>query len=61
MAGYGEWVDHLTLQSASNVYNLEIRLVSSLGRACDLTISPDNYSPLFKIFLGHFAEGDGDH
>ena len=56
--------DQLTLQAVSNIYNVQINLVSSLGEDARVLIQPnssDNDRRIEPITLGHFAEGHGEH
>ena len=54
--------DHLTLQAAANVFQIQIIVFSTLGPTATQVISPANGGdPLCTLHLGHFAEGDGEH
>ena len=57
----GTYGDQITLRAASNIYNVEKDIVSSLGRQGFTTLVPKNSDPNFRITLGHFAEGEGIH
>ncbi|KAL9960366.1 hypothetical protein ACROYT_G033814 [Oculina patagonica] len=61
MSQDGEYGDHLTLQAAADIFNIEIVVVSSLGPDATVVISPTSSIPVATIQLGHFAEGDGEH
>ena len=53
--------DHLTLQAAADFFNVEFIAISSLGPAPTTVISPQNSVPISSFYIGHFAEGDGEH
>ena len=54
--------DHLTLQAAANVFQIQIIVFSTLGPIATQVISPANGgNPLCSLHLGHFAEGDREH
>lgn len=59
-----EYGDQITLQAMSQLYNVEIIVVSTRNRATTL-ISPDGGSCLSNniplIILGHYPEGAGEH
>ena len=57
----GTYGDHLTLQAAADVFNIQIVIYSTLGTMATQTISPTNSSPIATFYLGHFAEGAGEH
>lgn len=61
MACDGTYGDHLTLQAAAVVFNIQIVIHSTLGTMAELTICPMNSSPIATFYLGHFAEGAGEH
>ena len=53
--------DHLTLQAATDIFKIEIVVYSTLGATATHTISPMNGCPIETFYLGHFAEGAGEH
>ena len=61
MATDGTYGDDLTLRAASNIYNVEITLVSSLGNESQLGINPTEFQSFERIVLGHFAEAYREH
>ena len=61
MAKNDEYRDHITLQAAAEIFNVEILVVSSLGPYGTTVISPTTNIPVATIQLGHFAEGAGEH
>ena len=61
MARDGTYGDQLTLRAASEIYNIQFTIISTLGAQGRADISPDGFDSLGRITLGHFAEGYGDH
>ena len=61
MATDGTYGDDLTLRAASNIYNVKITLVSSLGNESQLGINPTEFQSFERIVLGHFAEAYREH
>ena len=61
MAKNGTFGDHLTLQAAAELFNVEFIVISFLGPAATTVISPQNPVPMSSFYIGHFAEGDGEH
>ena len=61
MARDGTYGDQLTLRAASEIYNIQFRIISTLGAQGRADISPDGFDSLGRITLGHFAEGYEDH
>ena len=62
MACDGTCGDHLTLQAAANVFQIQIIVFSTLGPTATQIISPANGGdPLCTLHLGYFAEGDGEN
>lgn len=53
--------DELTLRTASELYKIEITLISTLGPEAQVTITPTDFCPFNRITLGHFAEECGEH
>lgn len=53
--------DQLTLYAAANLYNVNVRVISSLGVGADHTFSLSSSIPLTTVYLGHFAENHGEH
>lgn len=59
MACDGTYGDHLTLQAAANVFQIQIIVFSTLGPTATQVISPANGGdPLCTLHLGHFADGE---
>ena len=56
-----EYGDHLTLRAAADLYNVNITVVSTLGPKGIVIISPRHFNTYGRIYLGHFAEGEGEH
>ena len=61
MAQSGTYGNHITLQAASNLYNIKIETAFSLGHHACTMIQPQEYEPMTRFCLGRFAEGDGEH
>ena len=60
----GTYGDHVTLQRASVMYNVQFIVLSSIGPHATQIVSPSGrYSPELQtlLVLSHFAEGDGKH
>merc|ERR1719402_590167 len=55
MAQPCEWVDHVTIQIASNVLRRKITIITSSEENRKIEISPNNRSDIHsrQIFLGH--------
>ena len=51
--------DHLTLRAAADLY-VNITVVSTLGPEGTVIISPLHFNAYGRIYLGHFAEGEGE-
>ena len=60
MASDGTYGDQLTLRAASDIYNIQFTIISTVGTQGRADISPDGFYSLAKIMLGHFAKGSGD-
>ena len=61
MSENGTFGDHITLQAAADLYNVEFQVLSSNGPGYTTTVSPMAANPLCTFILGHFAENDGEH
>ena len=61
MAQSGRHGDHITSQVASNLYNIEIEIAFSLRHHARTMIKPQEYEPVTRFCLSHFADGDGEH
>ena len=59
MARDGTYGDQLTLRAASEIYNIQFTIISTLGDQGRADISPDGFDSLGRITLGHLAEGYG--
>ena len=60
MSKDGTFGDAITLKAISDIFKVEIFVVSTLGKKGSITFRPENFSK-GKITLGHFAEGHGYH
>ena len=61
MALNGTYGDQLTLQAASNLYLIQLTIVSSLGADAMVHIFPQHSPPVASFALGHFSEEHGIH
>ena len=61
MSQNGTFGDHITLQAASNLYNVAFLVLSSNGHGYETTVSPVAANPICTLILGHFAEDDREH
>ena len=59
----GTYGDHITLQRASQIFNFQFLIVSTLGLDAASVISPsgDYCKSLPLLVLGHLAKGQGEH
>ena len=63
MSQQGTYGDHITLQRASELFNVQVLVISTLGPDATTLIAPSNIydENLPLVVLGHIAEGQGDH
>ena len=61
MAWDGTYGDQLTPRAASEIYNIEFTIISTLGAQGRADMTTDGFDSLDRITLVHFAEGYGDH
>ena len=54
MAKNGTFDDHLTLQTAEDLFNVGFNVISFLGPAATTVISPQNSVPISTFYVGHF-------
>ena len=52
--------DEITLRAAAELFNIEFVIISTLGRAVEATISPQNFAPQGRVYLGHLRRIMGD-
>ena len=62
----GNYGNQVTLQAISNIYTIQIFVLSTLGVGADVDIQPqvnssDNVQSYPHVFLGCFADGQGEH
>lgn len=57
----GTRADHITLQTAPNLYNVQFIVYSSLGVEATTIIYPIIGVAVATFHLRHFAEGEGEH
>ena len=56
----GTFGDEITMRAAAELFNIKFVIISTLGRAAEATITPQNFAPQARVFLGHFAEIHGE-
>lgn len=63
MSPCGTYGDHITLQRAAEIFNVQFLIISTLGTDASSVISESNtYSESLPLLvLGHIAEGHGEH
>lgn len=63
MSRCGTYGNHITLQRAAEIFNVQFLIVSTLGIDASSIISQSNtYSESLPLLvLGHIAEGHGEH
>ena len=63
MRNCGTFGDHITLQKAVQLYQVNFFVLSSLGRQATTVVSPHEEfnHRLPSLILGHMAEGRGEH
>ena len=61
MSQDGSYGDHVTLQAAADIFSVRIVVYSTLGHDATTIISPASGNHFATFYLGHFAEGHGDH
>ena len=49
------------MRAAAELFNIEFVIISTLGRAAETTITPQNFAPQGRVYLEHFAENHGGH
>ena len=57
----GTYEDELPLRAFANMFNIEIKIVSTLDNDGRASTNPENSNTLGLITLGHFAEGQGGY
>ena len=61
MSQNGTFSDHITLQAASNLYNVTFLVLLSNGPGYETTVSVVAANPICTLILGHFPKDDGEH
>lgn len=63
MGQQGTYGDHITLQRASEMFNVQVLIISTLGPDATSLTTPSNMydENLPLVILGHIAEGHGEH
>ena len=63
MSQRGTYGDHITLQRAAEIFNVQFLTISTLGIDAPSIISESNtYSESLPLLvLGHIADGHGEH
>ena len=57
----GTFDDEITLRVAAVLFNFKFFIISTLGRAAEATITPQNFALQGRVYLGHFMENHGKH
>ena len=53
--------DHRTLLVSSNLYNIELQIVSSFRNDARTLIQLQEFDPIVTFYVGHSAEGGGEN
>ena len=53
--------DEITLRAMSEIFNVELEVISMLRLAARQIITPHNSVAMTRLHLGHFAENEGTH
>ena len=63
MGESGTYGDHITLQRAAQIFQIQFLVVSTLGVDASSVVSPtgEYCEDLPTLVVGHIAEGHGDH
>ena len=57
----GTYDDEISLCAIDNISGIKIIVVSTLEQQGLVHFRPEDSEPLFRVTLGHFAEGQGFH
>ena len=57
----GTFDDEITLRAAAELFNIEFFNVSTLDRAAEATVTPQNVAQQGRVYLINFAENHGEH
>ena len=61
MQSDGTFGDKITLRAMLEIFNIEFKVISTLGPAARYIITPHNSVAMARSHLGHFAENEGTH
>lgn len=61
MARDGTYGNQITLYATENLKNIDIQIVSSLGVGGQHVFSPSASISAATVYIGHFAENQGEH
>ena len=61
MQSDGAFSDEITLHTMLKIFNVEFEMISTLGPAARLIITPHNSVAMTRLQVGHFAENKGTH
>lgn len=56
----GTYGDHITLGATAELFNVDIVILSSLGRNANTVVSPSSGASFGTVYLGHLARGRGN-
>ena len=57
----GTYGDEFIPRAFANIFNIHIKIVSTVGNDGQVSINPENSDPLGRITFGYFVEVQGDH
>ena len=57
----GTYGDEFIPRAFANIFNIYIKIVSTVGNDGQVSINPENSDPLGRITFGYFVEVQGDH
>ena len=56
----GAFGEEITVIGAYELFNIKFVIISTLGRAAEATITPQNFIPKGRVCLGNFAGNHGE-
>ena len=52
----GNFGNEMTLRAPAELFNIEFGIISTINKAVEATLTPKNFAPQVRDYLGHFAE-----